>query len=159
MAICSAHSAVTKLGSILPLAQEFWTKLFLWILLWAGLAARLSRLSGEIGKTQHLCSLGLTQIWVRHYSASVWRRHSRVWRTLLPSLEGIQQDNSGSPPKHSLALDGESGLDISLFNLFWPDSFFNQECVRSFQNVCMRGQLLSLLRFFYHFSLKKKKSL
>ena len=75
----------------------------------------------------------------------------------MPSLEGIQQDNSGSPPKHSLALDGESGLDISLFNLFWPDSFFNQECVRSFQNVCMRGQLLSLLRFFYHFSLKKKK--
>lgn len=60
-------------------------------------------------------------------------------RTLLPSLEGIQQDNSGFPPKHSLALDGVSGLDISLFNLFWPDGFFNQECVSSFQNVCVRG--------------------
>lgn len=43
----------------------------------------------------------------------------------IPSLEGIQQDNPGSPPKHSLALDGVSGLYISLFNLFWPDGFFS----------------------------------
>lgn len=93
---------------------------------------------------------------VRHCSESV-KKALRAWRTLLTYLEGIQQDNSGFPPKQSLALDGVSGLDISLFNLFWPDSFFNQECVSSFQNVCMRGQSYLLLSFLPHL-LKKKKT-
>lgn len=143
-----------------PLAQEYGTKLFLWSVLWAGSACTAVKTVRRNSEDTNTCAdWGSLKSGVTRDSASLWRRHSRVWRTLLPSLEGIQQDNPGSPPKRSLALEGVSGLDISLFNLFWPDGFFNQECVNSFQNVCMRDESHSLLRFFNHLSFKKKKSL
>lgn len=79
-------------------------------------------------------------------------------RAPLPSLEGIQQDSSGSPPKHSLALDGVSGLDISLLNLFWPDLFFPQPGMCKLIPKCLCERPVTLItEIFLPLLLRKKK--
>jgi hypothetical protein len=111
------------------------TKLFL-SFIWAGSAAWLSRKEQE--RHSHLCSEALLSCGSACYYHLCEARAARLLRL---SLEGVQQDKSGSLPKYSLAPNAVSVLDISLFNFFWPDIFLNQECVNSLRNVCMRGQL------------------
>lgn len=62
----------------------------------------------------------------------------------MPEFRRPPTEKAWLPPKVFSGPNAVSVLDISLFNLSWPDIFFfflKQECVNSFRNVCMRGQL------------------
>lgn len=121
------------------------------------LAAGLSRLPGEIEKTQTPMQFGAPSDLGWDVTQHLCEEGPWVWRTLLPNLEGIQQDNPGSLPKHSLALDGVSQLDISLFNLFLARRCFQPGMCKLIPKCLHERPVTLITEIFLPLLFKKKK--